>query len=100
MGGWEENRGPVIIVGEQYPVQKRNANYAATSLALGVLSIVLAIVFYVSAVVGIIGLILGIISLSQGRDGRRMAIGGCITSGIGAFLSLVVGFLWLIAVLF
>lgn len=100
MEEWEENHSPVILVGEQHPVQKRNSNYAATSLALGILSIVLVFVFYVSFVEGLIGLILGIISLSQGRDGRGMAIGGCITSGIGMLISLVVGFLWLIAVLF
>ncbi len=89
---------PVIIVGEQNPeAYKRNSNLSAISLVLGILSLVLFWVFYIAFFLAVIGLITGIVSLVQHRDGHGAAVGGVITSAFGLLISLIIGFIFIVA---
>ena len=90
-------RQPVIVVGDPVSAnKKRSKNLAIISLVSGILSIVFCFFFYVGIILGISGLIEGFVSLGQHRDGRSLAIGGTITSGIGSVLSILSFCIWLI----
>lgn len=96
----EQPRKPVIIVGEPDTGQhKKNSNASVTALTLGILSLVFFWIPYIALVLAVIGLINGIISIAQQRDGQKMAVAGIITSGIGAILSLIAGFVGILAMI-
>ena len=93
-------KSQVIIVGEQNPEKNKKSNgLAATSLALGVLSLIFFWFFFWPVLAAVTGLICGIISVVQQRAGEKMAKAGTITSAIGLLLSLIGSFLWIVAMI-
>lgn len=98
--GGQQPYQPVIIVGEQDPnANKRNSNLAAISLVTGILSIVFFWVPWITIFLAIAGLITGIVSLAQHRDGHGAAVAGVIISAIGTLIALVIGAIYLFALI-
>ena len=60
---------------------------AIASLVLGILAIVTSLVWYIGITLGVLAIIFGAISI---KNGRKKAIAGIVTGGIGVILSLLI----------
>ena len=65
---------------------------AIASLVLGILAIVTSLVWYIGITLGVLAIIFGAISI---KNGRKKAIAGIVTGGIGVILSLLI--VWLVS---
>lgn len=100
---WNENqqpRDPVIIVGEPERDRRQSSSLAVCSLVLGILSIVFCLFPYLSIIIGLVGLIQGIVCLAQRRAGRGMAIAGIVTGVLGVMISILLGVIMVIGMMF
>lgn len=72
--------------------QSESQGLAIASLVLGILAIITSVVWYISIVLGALAIIFGAVSVK--KQGRKKAIAGIVTGGIGVVLSLLI--LWMV----
>ena len=72
--------------------QSESQSSAIASLVLGILAIITCFVWYIGIVLGVLAIIFGAMSIK--KQGRKKAIAGIVTGGIGVVLSLRV--VWMV----
>lgn len=72
--------------------QTESQGLAIASLVLGILAIVTCLVWYIGIVLGVLAIVFGAASVK--KQGRKKAIAGIVTGGIGIALSLLI--VWMV----
>lgn len=68
--------------------QMDSQGLSIASLVLGILAIVSSVVWYIGIVLGVLAIIFGAVSVK--KQGRKKAIAGIVTGGVGVVLSLLI----------
>lgn len=91
------NQPPRAVVYDTMPM--KNNNVAIAGLVLGIFSILGCWIPFWDLILSIAGIICSAIGLSHKGQPNGMAIGGLITSIVGLLLSILICFIYIIAVL-